>query len=163
VIGARNSSTSTLTLKRSTIYVTGNLGYTTGIYNISWATTNIWYSEIYADASDGAVKGIHSYRGAPYNVYYSTIVATGGGTVLPEELAYGLYTDQGNQSKPTTIVIRGGTLSGEDWAMGSVDTNTSYTVKVIETWLEGSVDTDDTYVCLGAHDGASYLSATCQP
>jgi hypothetical protein len=162
VIGARNTSTSTLILRRSVIHVSGNLAYSYGIYNISWATTNIWFSEIYADATDGVVRGIYSYRGAPFNVYYSTVSATGGGAAVGED-AYGLYTSQGNQSKPTEILIRGGTLSGEDWAIGNDDLNTSYTIKVIETWLDGAVDTDDTYVCLGAHDGTNYLSATCQP
>jgi hypothetical protein len=164
VIGARNVSTSTLTLRRSTIHASGALAYTNGIYNISWATTNLWFSEVYADSADGVVRGIFSYRGAPFNVHYSTILATGGGTVLPEELAYGLYTDQGNQAVSTEILIRRGKVGGDDYATGSHDDNTSYTIKVIETWLEGTVDTtDDDYVCLGAHDGTNYLNSTCGP
>ena len=76
------------------------------------------------------------------------------------ELAYGIFTDQGDQSEPTEIFVREGMVSGEDYAI--FNSHTSYTIKVFETLLSGTVNMTSTYICLGANDGTEYLGPDCQ-
>jgi hypothetical protein len=153
ITGVGNLTTSTLTLKRSAVYVDGVATY--GLRGSTGASTSVWFSEVHATGSNNA-WGVVSQVGAPFDLHYSTVSATGSN-------ADGIFTNQASSSVPTEILIQGGKISGDDYAIENSGSNTSYTIKVIEAWLEGTVDTVDTYICLGAHDGTNYLSATCQP